>query len=280
MTGRLSVVATPIGNLEDITLRGIRVLREASTVLAEDTRRTRVLLEAHQIGTRLQSLHEHSTEAQIERFVEELKTGAHLALVSDAGTPLVSDPGAELVKRAIEEGVRVEPIPGASAVLSSIAAAGIACETFAFWGFLPRKGEARRESLDRIRLASDAVILFESPKRLKETLADLAEAVGTRTVAVCRELTKMHEEIRRGTAAELLASTPHEVLGEVTIVIERAAPSVAVVGAPPWTKSFIGLLLEENVRTKTIADAIALASDVAKSDAYALVLHEKQSRES
>lgn len=272
MSGRLSLVATPIGNLEDLSLRAIRVLREASTVLAEDTRHTRGLLEAHHIGTRLESLHEHSTPAQIERQLEALRGGAHLALVTDAGTPLVSDPGAALVERAIEEGIRVEPIPGPSAVLAAITVAGFPAPTFAFAGFLPRKGEERREALEKVRASTDAVVIFESPKRIRETLTDLEPVLGARRVAVARELTKVHEEVLRGTAAEVRARLAEEVRGEITVVIEGAAPTRRDRELPPWADAFVEMLRADGARTRTLADALALATGISKSDAYAHVL--------
>ena len=202
--GRLSIVATPIGNLEDITLRAIRTLREADAILAEDTRRTRHLCTHHAIGTRLRSFHAHTPPARIAPLVEELKGGAHLALVTDAGTPLVSDPGAQLVRAAAEAGVRVESIPGPSAALAALSSAGFAVPRFEFVGFLPRGGGRRTALLAELAKQRGAVVLFEAPSRLAATLRDLAGAIGERPIAVCRELTKLHEEIVRGPLSHLL----------------------------------------------------------------------------
>ena len=221
MSGRLSIVATPIGCLEDITLRALRVLREADVILAEDTRHTRLLCSKHDIETPLRSFHAHSSDSKVSATVEALVEGAHYALVSDAGTPLVSDPGANLVARAADAGVLVEAIPGPSAVLAALSVAGLPVRRFRFEGFLARKGKDRREALERIRDSVSTVVLFESPHRVRATLRELEEHIGgERRVALCRELTKVHEETLRGTAPALLEALPESVKGEVTLVIE------------------------------------------------------------
>jgi 16S rRNA (cytidine1402-2'-O)-methyltransferase len=220
------VVATPIGNLEDITLRALRTLREADAVLAEDTRQTRKLLERHGISVPLRACHAHSPPEVIAGLVDELRNGARLALVTDAGTPLVSDPGAPLVAAAAAAGVRVEPIPGPSAVLSALSVAGMRCDGFRFVGFLPRSGPRRREALRRIADDPLTTVLFEAPARTARTLADLAAACGPgRRAALCRELTKVFEEVARGTLATLAARAEAGVRGEVTIVVEGRGPS-------------------------------------------------------
>lgn len=218
--GTLSVVTTPIGNLEDITLRALRVLREADGILAEDTRRTRALCHHYAIPTRLRSFHAHSPNTRLSSVVEELGGGAHLALVTDAGTPLVSDPGARLVRAAADAGVHVEVVPGPSAVTASLAVAGLRCDRFRFVGFLPRGGKRRRQALEGIHAEPGATILFEAPGRVGKTLTELDRYLGSaRTVAVCRELTKAHEEVIRGTPAELAARFAGGARGEVTIVV-------------------------------------------------------------
>jgi 16S rRNA (cytidine1402-2'-O)-methyltransferase len=218
--GRLSIVTTPIGNLEDLTLRALRTLKEAHLILAEDTRRTGKLCKHYGIITRLRPFHAHSNPQTVARCVHELLQGGHLALVTDAGTPLISDPGAVLVREALKQSVAVETIPGPSAVTAALSVSGIEFDSFCFVGFLPRSGAARRRALQNIAEDQNAVVLFESPKRVGRTLAELAELLESdRPVAVCRELTKVHEEVSRGSAAELAKRFQDGTLGEVTLVV-------------------------------------------------------------
>lgn len=221
MSGRLSVVATPIGCLEDITLRALRVLRDANLILAEDTRHTRTLCAKHGIPTPLRSFHAHSKEDKVAQIVEELAGGAHYALVSDAGTPVVSDPGVYLVSRAAAAGVVVEAIPGPSAVLAALCVAGLPVRRFVFEGFLPRRGGDRSRAIERVARSEVTVVLFESPHRVHATLDDLErELGGDRQVALCRELTKMHEQTIRGTVSEVRAELSEPARGEITLVVE------------------------------------------------------------
>src|SRR5262245_29608405 len=189
--GTLHLVATPIGNLEDVTLRALRVLREAEVVLAEDTRHTRVLLERHGIAAELVSLHAHNERQRSERALAALARGSDVALVSDAGTPLVSDPGERLVRAAIEAGHRVSAVPGPSAVLAALCASGLAGGAFTFVGFAPRKAGDRKVLFASLRDRAETLVLFESPRRLGATLAELAAALGERRACVARELTKL-----------------------------------------------------------------------------------------
>jgi 16S rRNA (cytidine1402-2'-O)-methyltransferase len=219
-TGKLSILGTPIGNLEDITLRALRVLREADAILAEDTRRTRVLCRHHGVETRLLSFHSHSGPAKVARAIEELRGGAHLVLVTDAGTPGISDPGVRLVRAASEADVPVEAIPGPSALTAALSTAGIACDPFRFVGFLPRGGGKRRRALDAIAAEDGSTVLFESPHRLHKTLQELAERLGDdREAAVCRELTKIHEEVVRGALRTLAEHFADGARGEITLVV-------------------------------------------------------------
>jgi len=221
MSGRLSVVATPIGCLEDITLRAIRILREADLILAEDTRHTRTLCSKHGIDTPLRSFHAHTNDDKVDLLVAELAGGAHYAMVSDAGTPVVSDPGVYLVSRAAKAGIEVEAIPGPSAVLAALCVAGLPVRRFVFEGFLPRGGGDRSRALDRIAQSAITAVLFESPHRIHATLNDLERILGDdRQVALCRELTKMHEQTIRGTAAEVRSGLSNPARGEITVVIE------------------------------------------------------------
>jgi 16S rRNA (cytidine1402-2'-O)-methyltransferase len=216
--GTLFVVATPIGNLEDITLRAIRVLREANLIAAEDTRTTRVLLRKHGIDTRLVSYNEHNMRRRTPELLAALET-ADIALVSEAGTPGVSDPGHELIIATIESGFPVVPIPGPSAVVAALVASGLPMREFTFLGFLPRRASERRRALTAAARERRTTVFFESPHRLLQTLEAVRDIFGDRRLAVCRELTKTFEETFRGTAAEALVHF-QEPRGELTIVIE------------------------------------------------------------
>jgi len=219
--GTLYVVATPIGNLGDITLRALEVLGSVAVVAAEDTRLTRRLWARHGIETPLISYHAHSDSARTRELLARLAAGDDVALVTDAGTPLVSDPGEDLVARWAGDGGVVVPIPGPSAVLAALVASGISAPRWSFEGFLPRKGRERRERLARIAADERATVLFEAPGRTAGTLRDLAAACGgDRRAALCRELTKRHEEIRRGSLGELCTAVDERpVRGEVTLVV-------------------------------------------------------------
>jgi 16S rRNA (cytidine1402-2'-O)-methyltransferase len=221
MSGRLSVVATPIGCLEDITLRALRILREVDLILAEDTRHTRTLCSRHGIDTPLRSFHAHTNDDKVDVIVAELANGAHYALVSDAGTPVVSDPGVYLVSRAAEAGIDVDAIPGPSAVLAALSVAGLPVRRFTFEGFLPRSGEDRARALARVTHSGVTVVLFESPHRIHRTLDDLERQLGEeRRVALCRELTKVHEQTIRGAISEVRSALSDPAKGEITLVIE------------------------------------------------------------
>ena len=223
MTGTLYLVATPIGNLEDITYRAVRTLKEADLIACEDTRHTRKLLDHYGIAKPVVSYHEHNEAARAEELVAKLAAGASVALVSDAGMPLVSDPGYRVVAAAIRAGVRVVPVPGPSAVVAALAASGLATDAFYFGGFLPPKSGQRARALDALRDETATLIFYEAPHRILETLRDVEKILGPRLVVVARELTKVHEELLRGTAGEVcdrLASRP-SVKGEITLLIGR-----------------------------------------------------------
>jgi 16S rRNA (cytidine1402-2'-O)-methyltransferase len=216
--GTLFLVATPIGNLEDISLRALRVLREADLLAAEDTRHTATLLRHYDIRRPVTSLHEHNEAAKVPVLIEKLRAGASLALVSDAGTPSVSDPGYRLVRAAIDAGVRVEAIPGASAVLAALVSSGLPTDAFVFAGFPPPRAAARRAWLESIRGERRTLVFFEAPHRIRETLTDAVEILGDRQVALGRELTKFHEEVLRGATSAVLARLG-DPRGEYTIVM-------------------------------------------------------------
>jgi 16S rRNA (cytidine1402-2'-O)-methyltransferase len=224
--GRLLVCATPIGNLQDVTLRVLEALREADVVACEDTRHTRRLLERHGIARgELVSFHEHNERRRAAELVARMQAGSSVALVSDAGTPLVSDPGYELVRASIAAGLTVEALPGPSAVVSALVAAGLPAERWRFVGFLPRGGAgSARAALERLLAGvRETTIAFESPRRLAGTLGLIADIDPARAVVVCRELTKLHEEVRRGSAAELAAHyVEHAPRGEIVLAIGAA----------------------------------------------------------
>lgn len=231
-SGTLYLVATPIGNLADLSPRALDILERVPLVYAEDTRRTLKLMRHFALPARLVSLHAHNERQRVDEVLAALEAGEDRALVTDAGTPSVSDPGAALVRAVADAGLRVVPIPGPSAVLAAVAASGFGADEFAFLGFPPRGGAKRDAWLRRCAALDMTVVAFESPKRVGRLLADLAGAgLGEASACVCRELTKLHEEVRRGTVASLGDYYGKaEVRGEVTVVIDRARPQTADAG--------------------------------------------------
>src|SRR6266478_2161344 len=203
MPGTLFVVATPIGNLEDITVRALRVLREVAVIAAEDTRRTAQLLARHAIATPTTSLHEHNEAGKSGALVARLLRGDSIALVSDAGTPTVSDPGGLLIRAAIDADIRVESIPGPSAVLAALAASGLPTDAFSFVGFPPTRGKDRKYWFHRIKAIRGTIVFFEAPHRIQSTLTEIAREIGNCQAVICRELTKVHEELVRGPIMEI-----------------------------------------------------------------------------
>ena len=223
--GTLHIVSTPIGNLEDVTYRAIRVLRDVDLIAAEDTRRTARLLHHYGIATRCISLHEHNEARRTTGLLARLAEGGTLAMVSDAGTPLISDPGRRLVRAAIGAGLRVEAVPGASAVLTALVASGLAEDSFTFAGFPPARSKDRKQWYGALAREPRPVVFFEAPHRIRASLADLAAVSGNRTIAVCREMTKAHEELMVGPVSDV-ADALDEPRGEFTVVLtpaERAA---------------------------------------------------------
>jgi 16S rRNA (cytidine1402-2'-O)-methyltransferase len=238
MAGTLFVVATPIGNLEDITVRALRVLREVALIAAEDTRRTSHLLARHAIATPTTSLHEHNEAAKAASLVARLQSGESIALVSDAGTPTVSDPGKHLIREAIGAGIRIEAVPGPSAVLAALAASGLPTESFTFLGFPPTRSKDRADWFERARQVAGTIVFFEAPHRIRQSLGDLHRLVGECEVAIARELTKVHEQLVRGPISTVLQQ-PLEERGEFTVV------------------AFIGLTPDKRLQTKPNSAEIA-----------------------
>ena len=274
MPGILYVVATPLGNLGDLSLRAMEVLRAVPVVAAEDTRRTRGLLSHLGTSPRLLSYHAHSEEPRLEVLLEILHDGRDVALVSDAGTPVVSDPGTDLVAAARASGITVVPIPGPSAVATALSAAGLKGDRYLFLGFIPRKGSERARLLARAAVEEWSVVFFEAPPRLVDLLEDLAGAVGdSRRAVVARELTKLHEEFRAGTLAELAGYySEHPPRGEITIVLEGT-------GAPAEPPDRTGeaveqatLLLAEGLTRREVVRRISETLGLPRNDAYRLVM--------
>lgn len=262
----LYVVATPIGNLRDITLRALDVLSGADIILAEDTRQTRKLLDAYDIKTPLSAYHDHNAAKRIPALLERLDGGAVIALVSDAGTPLVSDPGFKLARDAAAAGYKVVPLPGASAVLAALVTAGLPSDQFTFAGFMPAKSSARKTELMSLAAVPGTLILFESPGRLAASLADMLDVLGDRPAAIARELTKRYEETRRGTLSQLIDSVKEDApRGEIVVVIGAAENSGI------WTEAEIDSALIEAAPSQGVgraATAIAQMSGWKKRDVY------------
>jgi 16S rRNA (cytidine1402-2'-O)-methyltransferase len=273
MTGRLYVVATPIGNLEDITYRAVRVLREASLIACEDTRQTRKLLDHYGIQKPTVSYHEHNEAERAAELAERLGAGEVIALVSDAGVPLVSDPGYRLVRAAVEMGIPVEPIPGPSAALAALSASGLPTDAFHFGGFLPAKPGQRLHALQRLCDEQATLIFFEAPHRIVDALEAVEQALGPRPVVVARELTKIHEEFLRGTPAEVRAqlSSRDAIKGEITLLIGKAEAPVA--DATPLAEAVEALVRAGTSRMDAIKQ-VARKRGLSKREVYDRLLAE------
>lgn len=271
LIGRVYVVATPIGNLEDLSPRAQRVLGEVALIACEDTRHTARLCERFGIATRRVSLHEHNEAKRIPGLLERLRGGESIALVSDAGTPLVSDPGARLVAAARDAGIEVVPVPGASAVLAALVASGLPARPFTFLGFAPRKGAARRAWLDDAARAPGTLVLFEAANRVADTLAALHERLGPRRAVIARELTKRYEELLHGRLGDLELVDER---GEVTIVIEGGAQQDA--SDPAEVDALIRARLAAGASARDVAAEVAAQSGRRRSEVYARVLELKR----
>lgn len=268
MSGKLYIVATPIGNLEDITLRAIRILKEVDLIAAEDTRHTLKLLNHLEISKPLISYHRHNEDVKTDILIHKLQEGQNIALVSDAGTPGICDPGEEVIKACIECGISVIPIPGACAMINALIASGIDTKEFIFLGFLPLHKKLRKEKLVEIKNANKTVILYEAPHKLNTTLKDLKEILGNRQVVLAREITKIHEEYIRGTIDEILAKS-ETLKGEMILVIEKNESMIE-------NNLFGDLSLEEHylvyenqgLEKKEIIKKIAKDRNVSKNEIY------------
>ncbi len=285
--GTLYLVATPIGNLEDVTLRALRVLKEADLVAAEDTRRTRKLLAHYGIPSKLVSCHEHNEAERIPELVGALRSGKSVALVSDAGSPAVSDPGARPVRAAAEAGLPVTAVPGPSAVTAALALAGFPADRFSFYGFLPRVRSQRRSLLERAADEPHTLIFFESPRRVAATVAEMLGVFGDRRAALCRELTKRFEEVLRGTLAEILGrNQENPPRGELCLVVDGrpfASPATRAASGKPQPPPDIGRDLDrlraEGLGLKEAARRLAEAHGLSRREVYQSALRGERAKQ-
>jgi 16S rRNA (cytidine1402-2'-O)-methyltransferase len=277
----LHVVATPIGNLGDVTLRALATLKSADLVLCEDTRVTHKLLDRYGLAPKLLAYHDHNAAARRPKILAQLQAGGTVALVSDAGTPLISDPGYKLVAEALDAGIRVYPIPGASALLAALVAAGLPTDRFFFEGFLPPKSGQRKNRLEELKKIPATLVFYETGPRLAASLADLAEVLGVRMAAVCRELTKTFEETRRGALGELAShyETSGAPKGEIVIVISPPDLSAEKI-SPQELDAQLKLIMKRGSLKDAVAE-VAEATGIARREVYAraLVLAEKEDKE-
>jgi len=268
----LFLVSTPIGNLEDITLRAIRVLKEVDLIACEDTRRTRILLSHYGIHTALTSLYDEIERKKGEVLVEKLLDGRSLAYVSDAGTPLISDPGYHLVRLAIEAGIPVIPVPGPSAVITALSVAGMPSDRFAFFGFLPEKAGRRQSFLQKLKTLPMTLVFYESPRRIVDSLKDIQHVLGDRDVAVTRELTKVFEEVIRGRVDELVGKLEaQDIKGEITLLV-GGAPEKPEAGDGEIEALYREIEQQGDFSTRDLAARIAGELDLPRKRVYELVL--------
>ena len=269
--GKLYIVATPIGNLEDITYRAIKTLQEVDIISAEDTRHTLKLLNHYNISKHLISYHRHNEEIKSDELIEKLKQGKNIALVSDAGTPGICDPGQIVIKKCLEQNIQVVPIPGACAFVNALICSGLDTDTFLFLGFLPLNKKNRKQKLEQIQKSNQTIILYEAPHKLQTTLNDLKEIINNRKIVIARELTKIHEEFISGNIDEVIEKTK-DLKGEIIILIEKAPQKTK----EELKKEFENLSLEEHylyyekqgLDKKEIIKKIAKDRNVTKNDIY------------
>lgn len=283
MAGTLYIVATPIGNLEDITQRALRVLGEVDVVACEDTRRTRVLLNHFGIKTKTISYHEHNERERAEQICKLLVAGKNVALVSDAGTPLINDPGFRLTNAAIESNLVVVPIPGPAAFVSALVASGLPSDQFFFAGFLPARGNARRAKLEELRAVPATLVFYEAPHRIAATLADALEVLGNRPAAVARELTKIHEEIARGSLRDLVQRFGDGARGEMVLLISglginEAGTTQETAPASRRLSERVSELEREGLDAKAALKRAAREVGMKRAEAYRLLVAQKNRR--
>lgn len=279
MPGILYIVPTPIGNLEDITLRALRILKEVDVIAAEDTRHTRHLLTHFGIDRPLTSYHEHNERDKAQALVDRIKSGANIALVSDAGTPAIADPGFRLVVAAIRAGIQIVPLPGASALATALSACGLPTDRFLFEGFLPAKKRERKAKLQALRDVTATLVFYEAPHRLHDTLSDMQQILGDREIVIAREVSKIHEEFLRGKVSEVINQlTGRDVKGEITMVVHGSAGEAQVSEAQ--LRSEIRRLTDEQMGVKEISELLGERYGLSKREVYRLVLENKNSKKS
>src|SRR5438270_521204 len=268
--GTLYVVATPIGNLEDMTYRAVRLLREADLIACEDTRHTAKLLAHYGIEKPTVSYHEHNEAARAEELLAKLEQGLNIAQVSDAGMPGISDPGYRVIRLAIERGIPVVPVPGASALIAALAASGLPTDSFQVLGFLPAKSGQRRTVLEALRSAQNTIVVYEAPHRIAETMKDVVEVLGAeRPVVLARELTKLHEEFIRGTAAEVLSRVQaHDLKGEITLLVGKSERSTTAVPDKPLASRLKEIMQGQKLDEKAALKALAKETGLSRSEVY------------
>lgn len=265
----LYLVATPIGNLDDMTFRGVEVLKNADVIGAEDTRHSRILLQHFDIKTPLISYHEHNEAKRREEFLDRLRQGQAIALISDAGTPGISDPGADIVAAAAEEGIPIHPIPGGNAVLSAVISSAIDCARFTFQGFLPRTKKERRSRIEEIRLSAVTSVVYVSPHRVKDDVTELFAALGDRRATLCRELTKLHETFYYGSLAslkELVAE--QELKGEMVLVIAGKGEEAVEAPSEEVIKAELAAFIAQGMKAKAAAQIVAEKYHMKKNQIY------------
>jgi 16S rRNA (cytidine1402-2'-O)-methyltransferase len=277
--GTLYIVATPIGNLNDITLRAIEILRTVDIIAAEDTRQTGILLKAHGIDTRLMSYHEHNERQRAAQLIEKLQTGSTVAVVSDAGTPTVSDPGYRLVSAAVDAGIDVVPLPGVSAATAALSVSGLPTDSFTFIGFPEKKAGKRTKQLQKLADCRETLIFYESPRRISALLEDVCTWLGDRPAVLAREMTKRHEEFIRGSVSQVIAvlGTRSSVKGECTLLVagklEHGSVDKAAIRAEIASQLAAG-----ETGTGAVSKMVARKFNISKNEAYALVLAIKENR--
>ena len=281
LEGGLYLVATPIGNLDDMTIRAVEVLKNADVIGAEDTRHSRILLEHYQIKTPMISYHQHNSAKRREELMAILRDGKAVALISDAGTPGISDPGEDLVKAAAQEGVKIHPLPGANALLPAVTVSALPCRRFLFEGFLPQRKKEREKRLESLKNIDATLIFYISPHDLKEDVKSLCQALGNRDAALCRELTKLHESVYRMPLGAMLEFINNkELKGEMVLVVAGADPEKE--NNKPETEELrqeIRKLMAEGVKSKTAAQIIADKYGMKKNEIYPLTLDKTENKE-
>jgi 16S rRNA (cytidine1402-2'-O)-methyltransferase len=280
MSGTLYLVATPIGNLADITHRALQVLKDVDLIACEDTRHTHKLLQHYGITTKTVSYHEHNEQQRTAQLIAQLKDGSNIAVVSDAGTPSISDPGFRLVRAAIENNVPVVPVPGPSAVISALIAAGLPTDEFFFAGFLPSRSNARRTRLNELRAVPGTLIFYEAPHRLASTLKDAYEILGEREAVVARELTKLHEEIKRGRLSELSSyfEDHDKARGEIVVLIDRTVIAETTVTTESTIAALVDRFEQEGMDHRAALKKAARELGLSRAEAYRKLVATKNTK--